>query len=431
MTQTSAMNKLFICCFFYFFTFASFTALSQNDGKPKERLKVFIDCHNTWCDLAFIKTEIKIVDFLLDRLSADVHILVTSQNTGGGGKQYQIIFSGQNHFNTICDTIRYDVAANSMDAESRELLLKYLKLGMVPFITKTGLVSGVTIDMKQEPIIKIQSRPARKDRWNYWVITMNADGNISAEKAYKNYGYNGNISTNHITEEQKLGFSLYGGNSHSSYTFDNDSGLENFVAKNSYYGLQHYFIKSINKHWSAGYESIFSNSTFSNYMRQLYLRSALEYDIFPYREASNRFLTFSYGMIIRFNRYYDTTLYNKLKETLFAHSFRVYLVLNKKWGTVYSGISYSNFFHNWKLNNLSGSVNISVRITGGLSFYIYSSGGLVHDQVYLQKSGATEEEILTRLRQLKSSYYFQSRFGISYRFGSKLNNFVNPRFEGG
>jgi len=56
---------------------------------------------------------------------------------------------------------------------------------------------------------------------------------------------------------------------------------------------------------------------------------------------------------------------------------------------------------------------------------------LVHDQVYLAKSGATQQEVLTRIRQLKSSFYFQNRFGISYRFGSKLNNFVNPRFEGG
>ena len=427
------MNKLFICGSLILTIFTSLSSLSQNDDKQNERLRVFIDCSNTRCDQAFIKTEINIVDFLLDRLSADVHILITSRNTGGGGRRYQMIFYGQNRFNMFRDTINYSMEANTTEAESRELLVQYLKLGLVPFITKTGLVSGVTIGMKQDAIPGKQpsGEEGKKDPWNYWVITLRTDGNISGEKVYKSYGYNGNLSVSRITEELKVGFTVYGSNNSSTYTFENDSSLEKFIAKNSYYGLQHYFVKSINKHWSAGYESIFNNNTFSNFKRQLYIRSAVEYNIFPYQEINNRFLTFSYGIITRFNRYYDTTLYDQLKETLFAHSFRVSLALIKKWGTIHSGVSYSNYFHNWKLNSLGLNLSINVRITGGLSFNMYSSFGLVHDQVYLPKSGATEQEILTRLRQLKSSYNYQNRFGISYRFGSKLNNFVNPRFEGG
>ncbi|HYM93236.1 MAG TPA: hypothetical protein VET23_03800, partial [Chitinophagaceae bacterium] len=92
---------------------------------------------------------------------------------------------------------------------------------------------------------------------------------------------------------------------------------------------------------------------------------------------------------------------------------------------------YNNYFKDWGLNSLGVNLSVNIRITGGLSFYIYSSGGLVHDQVYLPKSGATEQEVLTRLREQRTSYNIQNRFGISYRFGSKLNNFVNPRFDGG
>lgn len=427
------MNKIIICWFLTLTIFASPKVLSQNNDNKNERLKVFIDCSNTWCDETFIKTEINIVDFLLDRFAADVHVLITSHSTGGGGSHYQMIFYGQNRFNMLSDTITYNVDANTTAMESREQLLKNLKLGLVPFITKTGLISGVTIGMKQDAISgkQLLKNAGEKDPWNYWVITLQTDGNISGEKAYKSFGYNGNLSASRVTEDMKVGFALYGSNNKTTYTIENDTSFEKFVAKNSYYGLQHYFVKSINNHWSAGYESIFNNSTFSNYKRQLYIRAAVEYNIFPYKEINNRSLTFSYGIITRFNRYYDTTIYDKLKETLFAHSFRVNLALNKKWGTVNSGIFYTNFFHSWKLNSLGLNLSVNLRITGGLSFYIYSSGGLVHDQVYLPKSGATEQEVLTRLRQLKSSYNFQNRFGISYRFGSKLNNFVNPRFDGG
>jgi hypothetical protein len=105
------------------------------------------------------------------------------------------------------------------------------------------------------------------------------------------------------------------------------------------------------------------------------------------------------------------------------------LAINQKWGNINSSINYRNFFHDWKLNNLSLSLNVDVRITGGLSFYGYSFGALVRDQVYLPREGATEEEIFTRRREIASSYRFFSGFGISYRFGSKLNNFVNPRFN--
>ena len=73
----------------------------------------------------------------------------------------------------------------------------------------------------------------------------------------------------------------------------------------------------------------------------------------------------------------------------------------------------------------------SVRISGGLSFNVGAFGGLTRDQLYLPKGGATEQEVLTRRRQLASGYNYYTSFGLSYRFGSKLSNFVNPRFEGG
>jgi hypothetical protein len=48
----------------------------------------------------------------------------------------------------------------------------------------------------------------------------------------------------------------------------------------------------------------------------------------------------------------------------------------------------------------------------------------------LVKGDATEQEVLTRKRQLASTYNYYTSFGLNYRFGSILNNFVNPRFEG-
>ena len=427
------MERIFKGWFFIFSLFISLAVKSQNENQQNKRLKVYIDCRNTRCDQNYIKTEITFVDFLLDRLSADVHILINSRGTGGGGRRYEMIFFGHNLFEQLKDTITYFEKPVTTQSESRELLVQHLKLGLIPFLIKAKSTEGINVIVKQDSVFGNipGTNHESNDPWNYWVITLRGDGNVNGEKVYTSYGYNGNFSASRVTDELKVGFSMYGSNNRTSYTFETDTSVEKFVAKTNNYGLNHNFVKSINTHWSAGYEVIFNSNTFSNFKRQLYSRLAVEYNIYPYKQINNRYLAFSYGIITRFNRYYDTTIFDKLRETLFAHSLRMNLALNKKWGTINAGIAYHNFFKNWALNSFTMNFSVNVRVAGGLSFYIASSGGLVHDQVYLAKSGATQQEVLTRIRQLKSSFYFQNRFGISYRFGSKLNNFVNPRFEGG
>lgn len=61
--------------------------------------------------------------------------------------------------------------------------------------------------------------------------------------------------------------------------------------------------------------------------------------------------------------------------------------------------------------------------------YLFTSGARVRDQVYLVKGKATEQYVFTRRRQLASEYNFSSGLGLNFRFGSKLNNFVNARLE--
>ena len=128
------MRKLFLSIVVLI---ASLITCSSQTLYP-DRLKVFIDCH-TGCDMTFIRSEINIVDFLLDRQAADVHILITDQNTGSGGDEYQLIFFGQNQFAGIKDTLRFINDANNTDFEERDLFLKYLKIGLTPFIARTKM----------------------------------------------------------------------------------------------------------------------------------------------------------------------------------------------------------------------------------------------------------------------------------------------------
>ncbi len=205
--------------------------------------------------------------------------------------------------------------------------------------------------------------------------------------------------------------------------------MQKLTINNHNWSINQYVVKSINQHWSWAYDLKYSQNTFSNNKGRTLLRAAVEYNIFPYKEVNNRLLTLSYGFTARRNSYYDSTIYNKTKENLFGHRATAYLTLNQKWGNSYAGIVYHNYFNNWKLFNLSAEIYNSVRITGGLSFYVMMFGGLTRDQVFLVKGNASPEEVLARRRQLASGYSYYTSIGINYRFGSKLNNVVNPRFD--
>jgi len=396
-----------------------------------DRLRVFIDCHAD-CDMTYIRSEINIVDFLLDRQAADVHVLITDQNTGSGGDEYQMIFFGQNQFNGIKDTLHFINDANNTDFEERALLLKYLKIGLIPFIARTKMGKELDIKMKTDKPAdqKATADNVTKDPWNYWIFRTGMFGSINAEESVKESSFNGNVSASRITEETKLVFELYGGKNKTVFEDVDDSTgqIQKEISRNDDYNFSHYLIKSISNHWSWGYEAGLSRSTRSNNKRRALFRTGVEYNIFPYKEVNTKYFTIAYVLDVRHNNYIDSTLYDKTNETLFGHSIESNMAFNQKWGTIELGLEYHNYFHKWKFLNLEAYLELEIRITGGLSFTVYTFGELLRDQIYLPKEKASLVDVLTRRRELESGYRFGTHFGINYRFGSKLNNFVNPRF---
>ena len=407
---------------------STFSFAQQRDPS---KLQVFIDCSNTWCDMQYIRSAINIVDFLLDNAAADVHVLITSQSTGSGGDQYQLIFFGQKYFKNQTDTLRFSTDPNATEFEERALLLKYLKTGLIPFIAKTAAIKHIEISLQttDTTVAGTANSTHTNDPWNAWVIRIGADGNISADANYKNANYSGNFSANRITDKLKTGMAVSWGKNKSTFAYEENGTNQKFVVNNHNWSIGQYLVKSINTHWSWSYEMKYNQNTFSNNKGRALLRAAVEYNIFPYKEVNTKSFTLSYGLTARRNYYYDTTIYDKTKESLYGHRATAYLSLNQKWGNSYAGITYNNYFNNWKFFNLGVEVYNSVRITGGLSFYIVAFGGLTRDQIFLVKGNTTPEEVLARRRQLASGYNYYTSIGINYRFGSKLNNVVNPRFN--
>lgn len=405
------------------------SAYSQKADSTK--LKVYIDCR-VGCDLTFFKTEITIVDFVIDRTAADAHVLVTSQPVGSGGKQYQLNFYGQNNYKDYIDTLYFSTKPNASAAEARQSMLSYLMYGLTPLIAKTSFAPVIQISMKNKKATSevAASTSNTKDKWNYWAYSVGVDGQLNADQVYKTNVISSDISANRTTDKLKVSFSAYGSLNNTRYKYTYGDSISTYLVKNTEYGFYNEVVKTITGHWSAGYQASFSNNTFANIKRKLYFKPAIEYNIFNFKDVNNRLLVIRYGIDISNRRYYDTTIFNKISETRYGQKASVTLTLNKKWGTINTGIEYRNFFSDASLNSMGISAHADIKITGSFSFYVNANASIVHDQVNLVKGGATEQEVLTRKRQIASNFNYYTSFGVKFRFGSILNNFVNPRFEG-
>jgi hypothetical protein len=401
---------------------------AQYEENTRQRIRIFFDCSNTWCDLTFLRTEMNVVDFVLDRLAADVHVLITSQPLGSGGEQLQLIFYGLNKYQSTADTLRLDMLPMATDAERRSSMLHFLQAGLLPYIAKSGFLTEVQINSKIQADSTTHDQSGNKstkDKWNYWVFRARTNGNFQSDQNYRSRYLGGSLSAQRITDDLKVSFSMNGNENKNVFNVGN----EDIDVRNHSLNFQHLLAKSINEHWTYGYDVSVYQATFTNIKSSVYFSPGIEYNVFPYKDVNSRLLTIRYGADIRRNEYYDTTIYDKKTEWLPGHNLSVNFSLNQKWGTIYSGVSYRHFFNDWNLLNLYFENYVDVRLTGNLSFNLYAYPSIVRDQVFLPKGDISTDDVLSRRRQLQSNYYFSMGFGVTYRFGSILNNFVNPRFN--
>src|SRR5882757_9997669 len=94
LTHTALL--LFIVCSLSGVAHASFQGTPQQppETAPPMLVRVFLDCQYR-CDTEFIMQNITFVEYVRDRSVSDLHVLVTTQDTGGGGTSWVLEFLGQ------------------------------------------------------------------------------------------------------------------------------------------------------------------------------------------------------------------------------------------------------------------------------------------------------------------------------------------------
>ena len=424
-------------CFLYILLFSICGKLSaQNKTITKDEVKVFVDC-NGWCDMNFVKTEINYVDFVPDRFLANVFIMVTDQTTGSGGSEVKLFFNGQENFKGMQDTLKFYRTSVDTDAEYRENLVRYLKLGLTRFVAKTSLAQKIDISVrvsKNEEAFNSLSN--KKDKWNFWVFNVGFSGNINSDDYSKSNRMSGNIRANRVTEKLKI--SINANISKNVRTIQFDSTISKFP--NNHSGIYTTIVKSLGSHWSVGGQASFNHSTYSNNDVRLSVRPAVEYSFFKYKDAVKKSITLFYSIGPSTNNYIDSGYYDKPEHLLFEQSLSLNIGFLQKWGNVNFEASYNNFLNSFSLNDVEikgKNINtfsiggyIEIRIVKGLSLNVSSNANFTKG-IYpnIPRKFFSRDDLLTNTRQYPTEKGLYSYFGINYRFGSIYNNVVNPRFN--
>ena len=335
---------LFFCAFII--SIPSFTH-AQTKSKNKDEVKVFVDC-NAWCDMSYIKTEVNYVDFVPDRFVANVYVLITSQSTGSGGNELILSFSGQEIFKGMQDTLKFYRTSVETDAEYRDNLVRYLKLGLTRFIALTSLAQKLNITAtvsKNETAVNAAS--LKKDKWNAWIFNIGADGNINSDDFSKSHRWSLRISANRVTEKLKVNLSA--NISENIRTIDYDGTKTKYINSNS--GFNSTVVKSLNQHWSVGSFAYIYHSTFSNYSVSTGLQPAIEFSFFPYKDAVKKSVTLFYKVVPSYNAYIDSGYYDKPENWLFQHSLSLNTGFIQKWGNVVFNANWDNYLNSFQLDS--------------------------------------------------------------------------------
>lgn len=387
-------------------------------------LRVFLDCAQ--CDFNNIRQDIGFINYVNDRKDADVHVLITTQNTATGGREYTMQFMGLGAFADLQQQMTYVSSGSDTDDERRVGVSRTFSLGLTPYLLRTPEAARFSLQYAA-PACCAAPVQAASDPWDSWIFRVGSSLELNGEERQKTNRVRANVSANRTTERWKFSVSGNVDFNNGEYTLSDGSKLDSSTDS---WNLGGSIIKSIGpEHWAGLFRSELRSSTRSNLRLDNRQALGVEWDYFPYSESTRRSFVIQYSLGLSNVQYYETTLYDKTEETLGDHRLAAILALRQPWGTWRASAAYSAYLHDASKYNIDFFGDAEVRLFRGFSLNVQGSYSRVRNQLYLPAGGATDEEVLLRLRQLQTGYRYQMEVGFSYQFGSIYNNVVNPRWS--
>ena len=397
-------------------------AAAQTPAPASGRLRVFLECGD--CFETYLRDEIEWVDFLRDPNGADVHIIGTSNSTGGGGREVVLRFVGLGRFQGIDTELKAVSQSGDTDDMRRQVIRRVVSVGLLTYLERAG--RGGDIKLRVDPAVAGGGQTTvADDPWKAWVFTVRGTGALDFQESSRQWEWGARATADRVTEKWNLSFGLRADTSHEEFDLDEDEPLSAIRRSREF---ESFVSRALGPHWSLGFFGEASSSSFGNQRFRSELAPAIEYNLFPYADYASRQLRFTYAIGSQHATYNEVTLYDKLEETNPLHKAEITLEQVQPWGELQINFEFSQYLHDTSKYRLETGGELSFRITRGLSLNLDGSISRIRDQLSLPKRDATDEEVLLRLRELQSNYSADFSVNLTYRFGSLFNNIVNPRF---
>ena len=402
--------------------------LAPAAAQGSDPLTTFVDCpgYVPGCDIDFFQTEVGFARFVRDPADAAVYVLIVDEDTGGGGERYTLLFEGRRGaFAGRRDTLVTTAPPAASDDDQRRAILSRLRIGLAGFASQTALADRITIGYDAPEVTAETPAEEVVDPWNSWVFRVSADGFFNGQSQSTQMNLFGSLSARRVTESLKV--SIRPRASYNRSEFELNDG-ETFVSDNSSLGLSSDVVVSLDSHWSAGGFVDVLRATFSNYDLRVQATPAIEYNLYPYAEATQRQVRVAYRAGVESAVYQDTTVLGRTAETLPIHSLGVAAVFAQPWGSVNVFSEASQYLSQLDQYNASIGGNVDLRLFRGLSLRLNGRYEFVRDQINLPAQRADDGQILTGDQELPTGFNYFASLGLSYSFGSIYNQVVNARF---
>jgi hypothetical protein len=381
---------------------------------------VYIDCNR--CDFAHIRSQITFINYVREPSLAQVHLLVTHQDTGGGGRRYTLTFTGRGPFAGLNNTLTFASRPTDTSAEERDDLTRMVKLGLVSYAARTPLAANMALSFR-EPA---ETAERSADPWRNWTFEVYGGGNFSTESTQSAWNARYGFYANRVTDDWKIRLRPYFNNNVRTIRQEEEGADIRIDLKR--HGFESYLIRSVGEHWGVGLFAEYITHTMDNLDHGVVAAPAVEYSFYPYRDASTRQITLSYRIGYELADYAEETIYEKTEESLGSHALEAAVRIRQTWGSVFAGLTGSSYLHDRDYHRLTLNSNVSFRLTHGISLNVGGNYQRINDQLSLPRRDASLEDILLQRRRLATSYRGSGSVGLSYSFGSMFTNVVNPRF---
>ncbi|MBW6500072.1 MAG: hypothetical protein K0B05_01655 [Bacteroidales bacterium] len=397
------------------------SASAQENGVPQTingRITVFLDFF--WHQ-QFIRENVNFVNYVRDKELSQVHIMMIRHPSGSAGDNYVISFIGRGPFEGKNNIITYwDPSTHTTD-ETRNGLVDMICIGLVPYLSSTGMVNQMKVTIKDGFLI--DTIPIT-DPWKNWVFEIFGGASIDKEKKRSRFDSRWGFSADKISDDWKIRIRPYFNLNERTFVTD-DGDIKSHTHR---HGFQGNLIRSINQHWSVGLFVRMLSSTFHNIQFNVETSPGIEYSFFPYSESSRKSITVVYQIGAGYHNYIEETIFAKLEENLASHSLNISANFQQPWGLFRAGISGSHYFHDFKANRVELSSRLDLRIIKGLSLNLSGNFDFINDLVALPAGELSLEQILLQQSRQATSYQMSGTIGLAYTFGSKFSNVVNTRF---